>query len=161
MAELGYIQLVLLTESPGSRIGRIDPDLLSPQERTIATLLEWNRKSTLAARSDDDFSLHILLRNHGGDWWRSIFSSLLEIGAMAVLSRLQLALRVLAVPLDLDQAERAARLGTIDERRNRIAARLMWRVWDRPIDSLLARYAIEHAQYVPGADRIATLAGSA
>lgn len=160
MGNLGYMQLVLLTESPGARIGRIDDELLSAPERTVATLLDWCLKSSQAARSDDDYSLHILLRNETPAWWQAVFSGLQEIGALAVLRRLQLALRVLGVALDLERSERAARLSAIDPRRNRLAARLMWRVWDRPIEAALAAYAIAHAQHVPGTQAMATLAST-
>jgi len=160
MSNLGYMQLVLLTEAPGARIGRIDDERLSAPERTIATLLDWCRKSMQAARSDDDYSLHILLRNETPAWWQAVFSGLQEIGETAVLRRLQLALRVLGVAPEREQGERAVQLSAIDPRRNRLAARLMWRVWDRPIETALAAYAIAHAQHVPGTQAMIALAST-
>lgn len=160
MPDLAYTQLVLLTERPGARIGRVPRSELSTAEQTVAIMLDWIHKSRRAYLSDDDFALSLLLRSETVEWWDEVFEALQRIGAHKVLQRLQFALRVLALPREPDAVMRELLLDEISERRKRIAAKLMWRVWEAgSLHGLLMVFVLAHTNEIPEAHSLKKLAG--
>lgn len=160
MTDLAYTQLVLLTERPGARIGRVPGSELSTAERTVAITLDWIDKSRRAWRNDDDFVLSLLLRSESVEWWDDVFEAMQRIGAHKTLRRLRLALDVLALPRESDAAMRELLLDEISERRKMVAAKLMWRVWDaEPLHGPLMAFVFAHVDEIPGTCSLRKLAG--
>lgn len=159
MIDRAYVQLVLLTERPGARIGRIPQSELSAAERTVATVLDWIDKSRRAWRCDDDFALSLLLRSETVEWWDDVFAALERIGAGTTLRRLRLALNVLALPREPDAVMRELLLDDVSERRKVLAAQLMRRVWyGDSLHETLMTFVFAHADEVPGARSLKKLA---
>jgi hypothetical protein len=160
MNDVAYTQLVLLTERPGARIGRVPVSELSAAERTVAVVLDWIDKSHRAWLSDVDFPLSLLLRSETVEWWDDVFDAMERIGADKTLRRLQLGLRVLGLPREPDAVMRELLLDEICERRKLIAAKLLNRVWyAETLHRLLMVFVFAHADDIPGARSLKKLAG--
>jgi len=151
MADLDYIKLVLLTERPGARIGRVAAIELSEAERTVATALDWLRATDQAHRWD---GLQILSWFACGDTasWRNTFQSLSEIGARTQLRALMRMWRIADSAWEVEPEARVPRFAGFSERRRSLIERIGWRIWDEPGHAELVKYVESNATSIPGVD---------
>jgi hypothetical protein len=153
MSDLAYVQLVLLTERPGARIGRIAFCDLSDSERTVATALDWIRKSERATQGDDTVLMRLLCEE-SSEWWCSSLAALTRIGAGGVRRRIELGLGIVGVSCAMDTRTRSEQIGRVSDRRKRILARFMYRAWDSDLHAHLMRYVMQNRFSIPGASSL-------
>lgn len=151
MASLEYVQLVLLTERPGARIGRLPPEALTPEERFVADALELIRCFEAAYSAHRGDPLDALLRQLTAEQWTAATATLRALGSGWLCGRIR---RVTALaglqPAD-DAAARAQRLDALPERTRMAINRAAWGLVLAELHVPLMAFVLRHADAIPGA----------
>jgi len=145
-----YFQLVLLSERPGARIGRVPADELTDTETTIATVLDLKAQLELRLRSGPLFlELAVELPP---SWWTRGFAALERIGDKRVSRYLGSVLRLARVQAVDDREVRAAQTAALRTRRvetmERVAFEALLEM--EKLHNLLFAWTCGRAADVPG-----------
>ncbi|MDC8013882.1 hypothetical protein [Tahibacter soli] len=157
-SEAAYFQLVLLTERPAARIGRVAVSDLTHAEATIAAVLDLKAhiEHRLQFNAPSFFELAV---DRSPSWWARGFDALARIGDIHTRRRLHWVLRIAGIDGVDDRAARATAIAALRQRRVEVVERVLFQVFLDASDlhEPLATWAREFAEDVPGFNDVAEI----